>query len=169
MIKKESPSPDVHYLQCGYCHWNSISIGAQAEAPAPLIGNSICYHPNPQLNKCYSVALLRRERESSVQRQYAQIHDKRRPLKSPSKPRIKSVVQRPYNVFDAATHPLLLNDAADLVRVMNLGDGDIATGKPFLALTPQSPLPVKFNTNRLSSEQHRAAYTPHEQQQCRKQ
>jgi hypothetical protein len=38
MIKKEAPNPDVHYLQCGYCHWNSISIGAQAEATAQLIG-----------------------------------------------------------------------------------------------------------------------------------
>jgi hypothetical protein len=110
MIKKEAPNPDVHYLQCGYCHWNSISIGAQAEATAQLI-----------------VALLRRERESAVQRQYAQIHDKRRPLKSPSKPRIKSNTQRPYHTFDATNHTLLQSDEADLARIMNLADGDIAT------------------------------------------
>lgn len=110
MIKKDSPNPDVHYLQCGYCQWSSISIGAQAEATAPLI-----------------VALLRRERESGVQRQYMQIHDKRKPLKSPSKPRLKSNTQRPYHTFDAAAHTLLQSDEADLKRMIQLSESDIAT------------------------------------------
>lgn len=79
------------------------------------------------------VALLRRERESPVQRQYAQIHDKRKPLKSPSKPRIKSSTQRPYHSFDAANHALLQSDEADLARMINLSDGDIATGASIIS------------------------------------
>jgi hypothetical protein len=75
------------------------------------------------------VALLRREKETRVHRQYAQLLERHRPLQSPSKPRLAPApLDRVPVPLDRATHTALVSDAADLTRLCELREGDIPTG-----------------------------------------